>query len=237
MSLLIESNDRLHNALVRIHDANSGIVFKNKTDDFKILVRNDPEGGLGHFMTFEVLIVVEDVGDDILSACLDNYVNAVGFESPDSQDFLIDSFEFDKRQRSEEEIEEFREFLNALANTTVCPCGKRFIHDDKDMCIFCDMTATPEKLAEFDCPICLEKGYDFHSKTMKCCGNRIHVLCDSTWYRKGNKTCAFCREELPKRENQPNVVNIEMLVSSIAGAVERRMRGESDSDTSSEEVE
>ena len=229
----IESNDRLYAALTRLYDANTGVTFKNKNGDFKVLIRNDPDGGMGHYMTFETLIVVED-GDDTVTRCLENYVNAVGFESPGDHEFLIDSFEFDKRKRSEEDIEEFRKFLNGLEKTSICQCGERFIDDDKEMCVFCDMTATPEKLTEFECPVCLETGHNFHSVTMKCCGNKTHTLCDAQWYRKGNKTCAFCRAELPKRSGQTQVLNLEELVSSIAGEVERRIRDESENESEDE---
>ncbi|AGE56395.1 hypothetical protein PBCVNEJV1_703L [Paramecium bursaria Chlorella virus NE-JV-1] len=235
----IESNDKLYSALSRLYELNSGICFKNASDDFKIMIRNDPDGGHGHFMTFEVLIIADD-SNPIITKCLDTYVDAVGFESPESVEFLIDSFEFDKRARNEEDVEEFRKFLNSLVKTTVCPCAERFIHDEKPMCVFCEMTSTPEKLATFECPVCLETGHEFHSTTMKCCGNKLHKICDATWFSKGNKTCAFCRAELPKRPGRSGAIDMDRLVANIADEVSRRIQGEEDTDDddmSEEDVE
>jgi len=232
----VESNERLYSVLKRLHDSNSGVTFENKNKDFKVLIRNDPEGGLGHYMTFETLILV-DPSDPILTKCLENFADASGYVDPEETEFLIDSFEFDKRVKSEEEIDEFRVFLNSLEQISICPCATRFIHDDKDMCFYCDMTATPEKLEEFECAVCMENGHAFHSVSMPCCGNKLHKMCDSLWYRKGNKTCAFCRAELPKRGDQPSVININELVSSIASEVERRIHGVSRSATETESDE
>jgi hypothetical protein len=238
MASFISSNDRLHDVLNRIYNANSGVVFKNKTDEFKILIRNVDEGSRGHFMTFDVAIIVEE-GDDVLLKCLENMINAVGFDSPEESEFVLDQFEFDKRERSEEEEEEFRTYLNRLQGTIVCPCGARFIHDGKDMCLFCDLTSTPEKLAEFECPICLDKGHEFHAKTMSCCKAKMHIMCSDKWEKKGNSKCAMCRADLPKSEGR-NAFMQEM-VTSIAGEIERRFRGEgsqhdSDETVSEEEV-
>ena len=230
---LIESNERLVSALHRIHDANTGVTFSNKNNDFKVMVRNDPDGGVGHFMTFEVVIIAED-NNAILRKCLDHFVDTVGFEDDGGQEFIVGSFEVDKRVGSgEDDVEDLKEMLNNLYETSYCQCGQRFIHDGQDMCVFCDMTATPEKLAPFDCAVCMETGHDFHSTKMKCCGNKLHVLCDDQWFRKGNKTCAFCRAELPKREHDTTGGFLDRLVSNIAGEVERRLNGE----VSEEEVE
>jgi len=231
MSLLIESNDRLRSALRRVHDANTGVMLTNKNDDFKMMIRNDPDGGDGYFMTFEVVIIADD-NNAILRKCLDHYVDTVGFEDDEGQEFIIGSFEIDKRG-GDDDTEDLAKLMNELYETSYCQCGQRFIHDGKNMCVFCEMTATPEKLAPFDCAVCMETGHDFHSTKMKCCGNKLHVLCDDQWFRKGNKTCAFCRAELPKREHDNTSGFLDRLVSSIAGEVERRLNGE----VSEEEVE
>jgi hypothetical protein len=225
MSPMISHTERLWSAMERIYEANSGVAFKNIDDSFKILVRNDPEGSAGHFMAIEVAIIVEP-DDDILMECVNNYVNAAGFDSPEEQEFIINTFEFDKRDPDAEDLEEFMKFLNDLQQTIICSCGKRFITDGKDMCVFCDLIATPEKLQTFECPVCLEQCKELHSHTMKCCNHKIHLLCDVNWYKKGNKKCALCRAELPKRDIRPTSINLEELVANIAEEVERRSRAE-----------
>jgi len=217
---IIKNNDQLLSALHRIHQQNDAIMFKNHSGEFTIMVRNDPDC-IGFFMNVELLIVIED-GDDVLVNILKNYPDAIGFDS-DGGEFIIETLELDKRDVNMEDIETLRKIINGVYNYTVCNCNKYFIKDDKEMCIFCEMTATSEDLEYTDCLICMEKCYNMHGKVMKCCGTKLHTKCDNKWYVTGNKKCVMCRAELDHRPEARRPLNIDELVTNIAQEVERRI--------------
>lgn len=216
---LVCSLDSLYDVLGRLYNTSESLVFYNKNKDFQIIIRLDEESSTGHYMTFDVLIFI----NESIEKCLKNYADAADFNNGGLEDeFLVASFEFDKRARDDEKLEEFKDFLNNTENISICPCGERFIHDDKAMCTYCNLTATEEDLKEFECPICTDMCHNFHGVVLKCCGNKIHKKCDESWYFKGNKTCPFCRSALPERQGDL----IETLVTTIAEEVERRLNAE-----------
>jgi len=224
---IIKDSNQLWAALKRIHEANDAIMFKNHSGEFTIMIRNDPDC-IGHFMNIELLIVVDADDDDAdaLVAILKNYPDAIGFESDRPGEFIIDTFELDKREVDEESVETLRKLINDVFSHTICNCNKYFIKDGKDMCIFCEMTATTEDLEFTDCPICMDKCYNMHGKIMKCCGVKLHTKCDSKWYSTGNKKCVMCRAELEPRSEVRRTIDLEELVSNIAQEVERRINTE-----------
>ena len=216
------SAGRMYDVLTRMHKSSTSLVFKNKNSDFQIIIRPDIEASLGHYMSFDVMIFM-DVANEALLKCLQNYADAAGFNSVEAEEeFLVASFEIDKRSRNDDDIQEFCDLLRDVENISICPCGERFIHDDGEMCTFCDLFATEEGLEKFDCSICMDSCRTMHAMTMNCCGNKVHKLCDAEWYKKGNKTCAFCRAELPERET-PQISTLQDIVASIATAVEQRL--------------
>jgi len=219
---IIREAKQLWTALTRIHETNDAIMFKNHTDEFTIMIRNDPNS-IGYFMKIEVLIILDD-DDVVINNILKNYPDAIGFDPERPGEFVLDTMEFDKRKEDLDAVESLRTFINEVFNHMTCNCRKYFIKDGKDMCIFCEMTATDEDLEVTKCPICLDTCYNMHSKTMKCCGNKLHVKCDDTWYSTGNKKCVICRAELEPRTDLPRMLNIEDIVSNIAQEVERRIQ-------------
>lgn len=225
MSFVV-SDDRLYSVLKRLHNTSSSLVFKNKDDDIQFIIRSDIEGSLGHFMSFDVIM---NIGSSkTLLKCYQNYADAAGFnEDIVGDEYLVASFEIDKRKQDVESVQELKDFLNKMSVIRICPCRERFIHDEKSMCTFCELVATEEDLVEFECPVCRDQCHNFHGITMKCCGNKIHKKCDDIWYTTGNNTCPFCRTELPKRESDDSDI-IRMLVSSIASEVQSRLNETTD---------
>ncbi|ABT15044.1 hypothetical protein NY2A_B645L [Paramecium bursaria Chlorella virus NY2A] len=216
---IVKNNGQLLSALQRIHKHNDAIMFKNHSGEFTMMIRNDPNC-IGFFMNIELLIIVED-GDEALTNILKHYPDAIGFDS-DGVEFVIETLEIDKRDVNMEDIETLRTMINGVYNYTICNCTKYFIKDDKEMCIFCEMTATSEDLEYVECPICMEKCYNMHGKIMKCCGTKLHIKCDNKWYVTGNKKCVMCRAVLDPR-SETRVLNIDELVNNIAQEVERRI--------------
>jgi len=218
------TNERIYDVLTRMHKSSSSLVFDNKNSDFQVIIRPDIEASLGHYMCFDVVIFI-DIGNAALLKCLQNYADAAGFNSAETEDeFLVASFEIDKRERNEDDLRDFCDLIRDVENISICRCGERFIHDDGPMCTFCDLFATKDGLEQFDCSICMDSCYNMHSATMECCGNKVHRLCDAQWYKKGNKTCPFCRTALPARQT-PQVSTLDDIVASIATAVEQRLAG------------
>ncbi|AGE53504.1 hypothetical protein ATCVGM07011_350L [Acanthocystis turfacea Chlorella virus GM0701.1] len=215
------SSERMYDVLTRLYKSSSSLVFKNKNSDFQIIIRPDIDASQGFCMSFDVVIYMDPSNEPLLK-CLQNYADAAGFNNPaNEEEFLVASFEIDKRSRNDDDVNEFCALISDVESISICPCGERFIHDDGDMCTYCDLFATDEKLETFDCSICMDSCRNMHSVTMGCCGNKVHKMCDAEWYMKGNKTCAFCRTSLPERETQ--VTTISDIVASIATAVEQRL--------------
>ncbi|AGE50149.1 hypothetical protein ATCVCanal1_338L [Acanthocystis turfacea Chlorella virus Canal-1] len=218
------SVDRMYDVLTRLYKSSTSLVLRNKNSDFQIIIRPDAEASQGHYMSFDVVIYM-DIANAALLKCLQNYADAAGFNNTDdNEEFLVASFEIDKRSRNDDDVVEFCALINDVENISICQCGERFIHDDGEMCTFCDLFATKEGLEQFDCSICMDACRTMHSTTFGCCGNMVHKLCDAEWYKKGNKTCPFCRSPLPERQT-PQVTTIDDIVASIATAVEQRLSG------------
>lgn len=229
MLTVVTDTSKLFNVLKRMHKSDGSFQFDNVDKTIKIAIRNDPEGGLGHFMNFAVLAKVPE-NDDVLVECLSNVVEAIGFTEPERDEFTFAEFELDRREAGEDELLEMVQYLNQLYNTAICNCGKHLISDGGDMCFFCEFTSTPSKLETIDCPICMDKCYDMHSVTLSCCNAKMHKLCDNTWYKTGNKTCAMCRAELPKRAAVTQRFTLDNLARSIAQEVENRLNANDDDD-------
>ena len=227
MAIVIDTT-KAWNVLKRLHKTVDGsFMFSNATDKFKIVIRNDPEGGLGHFMNVAVSVKVEE-DDSILAECLSNVADAIGWND-DKTEFCFAEFEFDRRAPDEEDIKEFTDFVNQIYDASVCPCTKNLIMDGGDMCFFCEFTSNPEKLVTVDCPICMETCCEMHSVTMPCCKTKMHKMCDAEWYRRGNKKCSMCRADLPERSVRTRIT-IEDLVENIAREVESRLGQSDDTD-------
>lgn len=233
---IVSDNIKAWNVLKRLHNAVDGsFMFSNINDKFKIVIRNDPEGGLGHYMNVAVLVKVEE-DDDILMDCLDNVADAMGWADEEKSEFVFAEFELDRRTPQEEDLKEFAEFVNQIYKTVVCPCAKHLISDGGEMCYYCEFTSNPEKLATVDCPICMETCCEMHSVTLPCCKTKMHKMCDAEWYKKGNKSCAMCRADLPER-NVRTRITLENLVQNIAREVENRLGNPGASDDEDEDDE
>lgn len=226
---IVSDPNRAWSVLKRLHNAVDGsFMFSNINDKFKIVIRNDPEGGVGHFMNVGVIVKVGEY-DEILAECLDNVADAMGWVDEEKTEFCFAEFELDRRTPQEEDLKEFADFVNQIYKTTICHCAKHLISDGADMCYFCEFTSNPEKLATIDCPICMETCCEMHSVTMPCCKTKMHKMCDNEWYQKGNKSCAMCRADLPKRDVRTRIT-LENLVQNIAREVESRLGNEDDED-------
>jgi hypothetical protein len=226
MENVVFERDNLWNVIKRLHAENDGVIFKSKDETFKIMIRNDPEGGAGRFAVVELVIVVDDSEDDLYDVL---ELDSNGWwDDEDESSYIVESWEFDRKEPDEAELDEMFEYVNKVYNYVFCPCGKYFIKDGKDLCFFCELTSTEEKLKKFECPICMDEGHEMHSKTMKCCSNKIHINCHKQWYNKGNKKCAICRADLPKepRTNRLHIDAdvIDSIASSIARAVDNATR-------------
>jgi hypothetical protein len=176
--------------LERLHATNDGVAFWSRSRKFKLMIRPDPEGSAGKFVTFDVVMLNDD---HTLDKFLELDTNG-GFVDDDNEEYVIDSWEFDKKKPGSQDLDSMIECVNSVYNYELCHCGERFIKDvGASMCVFCEMYARDEDLVKFTCPICLDDGIALHSKKTTCCSNVMHKTCYDEWSRKGNSKCAICR--------------------------------------------
>lgn len=199
---MLKSRDQFWSAVQRIHETNSGITYHNEDSTFKLMIRNDPDGGAGKFMVLDLIIVAPEEEERVIEAL--EMENDGWWDEDDPTAFVVESWEFLKKDPDEDEIKEMMDYVNATYKYKICPCAKYFIKDGKDMCVFCELTASQDDLKKESCPICLSDGYTMHMKKTKCCSQTVHKDCAKTWSLKGNTDkCALCRatnDDAPSRQ-------------------------------------
>ena len=222
--VFITNKERFWSSIKRLFNhRDDGVMFWNHDKTFKMMIRIDPDGSTGKYVTFELVILDHDprIGK-VLEKMVCNFSG-----NDDTDEYVVDQWEFDKNDLDQEELDDMIQYINTMYEYVFCHCGEHFIKDSiinkKDMCVFCEMTATDDDMQRFECPVCLEIGYEMHSKTVKCCDNKLHAVCYDRWAKEGNGKCMFCREDLPKEINLESQFDFEDVVSSIADAVEQRL--------------
>lgn len=212
----LKTRDRFWTALKRVHATNSAVTYFSKDESFKLMIRNDPEGGAGKYMVVDLVIVAPEDEDRVLDVL--ELENDGWWDDEDPAAFVVESWEFEKDAPDEDELTEMMEYVNATYKYTFCPCGKYFIKDDRDVCVFCDMTASDDDLRKESCPICLSDGYMMHMKKTACCGQIVHRECCKAWTNK-SKTCALCRAKVtpdPARRGSRRPTNVVLQIDDTA---------------------
>lgn len=227
---LVKNKERFWNVLKRVHESNDGLVYENEERSFKFMIRNDPEGGAGKFMVMDLVIISseeEERVQEVLELEHDGWWD-------DDNDFVIESWEFEKANPDQDELQEMMDYVNCTYEYKICPCGKYFIKDKKDACFFCEMTASEEDMKRETCPICLSDGFTMHMKRTKCCDQIVHRGCAKAWTLKGKSgTCALCRaptQASPPRIGRDRIVLQidETAIQDIVDRIGREMAAEND---------
>jgi hypothetical protein len=233
---LLKSRDHFWAALQRIHSTNSGVTYTNEDDTFKLMIRNDPEGGAGKYMVMDLVIVAPEEEERVVNAL--EMENDGWWDDDDPSSFIVESWEFDKKTPDEDELKEMMEYVNATYAYKICPCAKYFIKDQKEMCFYCELTASEDGIKKATCPICLSDGYMMHMKTTTCCSQIVHHDCARTWSVKGKTgTCALCRAPTKEPMSVSDRIVLDIDQTMIEDIVQRitasaaRLAGDDTSDT------
>jgi hypothetical protein len=181
--------------LQRLHASNDAVVFWNREETFKILVRNDPTDD--DTCTFELAILCDEDEPDgaRMHKCLqlehDGFFDEPGVFSVETLSVRRDA------SASDSDLLHAVSVINDVYEYTVCKCGRYLIKDaqflcEPHMCLHCQLTSrTGDKDVDF-CPICQEKSFARHMETTPCCKQRLHKACADVW-REKNSLCPLCR--------------------------------------------
>lgn len=192
--MLVKEPGHFIRCLQRMKQQNTGVMFYNYDQSFKILLRNDPDcpdGTLGGELCI-VYMVDDDPKDEIVQKSIklepDGYVDEDGV-------FVLDSFSFGCDDISAALDAAAR--LNEVYVMSICPCQNYFIKDGGTMCLFCSLTSSKHDLHPRFCCVCQEASAQMHMLVQPCCSQHIHTSCLATWHHTSGKAqCPMCRSEL-----------------------------------------
>jgi len=187
--MLVYDHLSMFHVIKRLHNVNDAVMFWNEERTFKLMLRNDPgdDASIGCELS-----VVFDEDDErmqrVLDLTNDGYMDEPGV-------FVLDTWSFPEAEFS---YEDARKVMNAINNAylfKVCPCGSYMIKDDSSICVFCQMTSTPQGRLVHWCSICCEDGMAMHMRQQACCQQYLHAKCIRTWRAKsGDDRCPLCRQ-------------------------------------------
>lgn len=198
--MLIKEPMHLTACLERLKKHNTGIIFHNCDETFKLLLRNDPtvlDGLLGS----EICIVysLDENGD--ATTPQDEVVRRVVQLDPDvyedeEETFVLGNFAF-----AADDLEGATEAaarINDIFAMTICRCQRYFIKDrsyrGSDMCPFCMLTSTKVDTMRQFCCVCQEISAKMHMVKQPCCSQYIHTACLTRWHGTAGKAqCPMCR--------------------------------------------
>lgn len=180
----------------RLHASNDAVVFWNREETFKILIRNDPTDD--DTCTVELAILCDEDEPDgaRMLKCLqlehDGYFDEPGVFSVETLSVRRDA------TASDSDLLRAVSMINDVYEYVVCKCARYLIKDahflssEPHLCLHCQLTArTGDKDVDF-CPICQEKSFARHMETTACCKQRLHKACADVW-REKNSLCPLCR--------------------------------------------
>ena len=207
----VTSNASVHSFLVSAHSRNEGILFKNGSNELKIMLRpsfdesEDPQ----EEVQMQVCIIADPSDGEDVREAVEMEFEGVYDEEDDSVVVVheIPVIKMSELAPDSKEVEDFKKRVNEVYEWRICPCGKRFVKNSDDkMCLLCELTASDaERAALADesnaCAICLDPCGQRHSKKQKCCGSFVHNRCSKKWLAN-HTTCPLCRATTENRIEQ-----------------------------------
>ena len=174
--------------LRRLHNHNDAVMFWNRDKDFRLMVRNDPcdDATLG----FEVCILADE--DEDISTVLQ--LECLGYFEDNVYVLETYSLSWDDVNAKSALLEPALDFVNAVFNYSVCPCGEHLIKDDSSICYYCQMSSSVEDLAQAFCFVCHQTSIKKHMKSLPCCHQYLHRACLDKWKSVAvDASCPHCR--------------------------------------------
>lgn len=203
MAPLIHDARHLLACLVRMRDADDGVMFWNATREFRLMLRHDPgfedeDDEDGDMLAFDVCIVPEDSDEE--EDCAGGLVRRVLELEHEGYDedgvFVVESrsFRLADVKRRPSLLADAVERINALYNYSVCPCAAYFIKDGAPLCLYCQLTQDEAADANLHtCPICMESSSVRQMARQPCCKQLLHSRCLTLCLATGNVRCPMCR--------------------------------------------
>lgn len=119
----------------------------------------------------------------------------VEYYSTPSNKYMKTSFVIeDEIGKHEEDLEYFMKEINSCLNAKICFCQNRFIHDESDICLYCNLKANSVDLEKCFCVVCQDENCSRITMSfMDCCGSTLHKACKKKWMAL-KKGCPTCRQ-------------------------------------------
>jgi hypothetical protein len=205
---IASSNASVYAFMVSSHARNDGILFKNGSNEFKIMVRpsfdesDDPQEDA----QFQVCIIADPNDPDDVREAVELEFEGVYDEEDDTTVIVheIPVFKMSELKEDSKEVDDVRKRVNEVYEWRVCHCGKRFIKNGEDsMCLLCVLTASDKERAALkdedrECSICFDPCGERFAKRLKCCGAHLHDRCSRKWLA-AHMTCPRCRAPVENR--------------------------------------
>lgn len=177
--------------LKRLKRHNDTVVFTNP-HRLRILLRNDPTIDDDH-LGFDVSLLTDD--NEGVFRAVRNEVDVY----EDEGCVVLDEFCF--KETDTEDISKAVDFVNALNDWAMCPCGHYLIKDgNPHMCYHCELTRSADDLIGVFCPICHEEGFPRWMQQVPCCKQRLHRACRDACAAVALR-CPLCRADWDDDEN------------------------------------
>lgn len=189
---LVRDEGALYGVVKRLHNHNDAVTFWNEQRTFKLMLRNDPSEDDAASCE---LLVLWDEDDErmqrVVELISDGYVDEAGV-------YVLDSWQFPHADFQANDVRKMMHAINDAYLYRICPCGEYMIKDDAAVCVFCQMTSTPQGRHKHWCSICCEDGMAMHMRQQPCCQQYLHAGCMATWVAKsGDGRCPLCRHPAP----------------------------------------
>lgn len=205
------SDASVRSFMVSSHSRNEGVLFKNGSNEFKIMVRPsfDESDDPAEDVQFQVCIISDPSDGSDVSEAIEMEFEGVYDDEDDSVVVVHEVFvkKMSELVEGADEASKLRKAINEVYEWRVCPCGKRFAKrvDDRS-CLLCELTASDSERAALadetrSCAVCLDPCGERHSKRMKCCGAFSHDRCRKRWL-VGHQNCPHCRANIEDRVEQ-----------------------------------
>ena len=197
--MLIHDAGNFLGGLKRLHDTNEGIVFPNFDGTFNMMLRSDSECDVD-YMTFEVLVIHNPEKDE--TGCFYHLLEREISED-DDEEFILGVFcvNIESTKDSEDLVRAMHK-LNSYHSIQICPCNKYFIRDSKQICFYCEMTASIDGMKVEKCTICHEETPIIAMRPQPCCKQYMHIHCMDRWMNSEasgeNPNCPVCRAPMEK---------------------------------------
>lgn len=192
---MITSIENLKSAIQRLSLLKDpSVYFYNNGNTIRYLLCVEDEDDDNTSDTF-TLGLYYDLGDPLIRSILKHSSSYVEDEDDeDEEPLLIEDFLIFRDQDNENNrrvFENLMDYINTYRGFKPCFCKQQFIEDGKEVCIACEMFASPQGLELTECLLCSHTSCNISMMTTPCCNT--HAIHKECWEKC--KRCPYCRAE------------------------------------------